>query len=236
MRVILLLGLFLCLMNCEDTQSKKKLSSKLNDTTSIKKQVEKTIDTIAKDTAQFPVLDSKKAMEFFLQYDKENKENTVRITTDFGTIDILLFDDTKFHRSNFIYLTKRHYFDDTQFFRVINNFMIQGGNGDDMATAIKRRNIGKYLLPKDTNRGFKHDRGTVSMPSSDIENPHKLASPYQFFIVQQNGGAHHLNGDYTVFGKVIKGMNVVDKIAAVATDDADWPLKNVYIKKVEILK
>ena len=45
--------------------------------------------------------------------------------------------------------------------------------------------IGKYLLPKDTNRGFKHDRGTISMPSSDIENPHKLASPYQFFIVQQ---------------------------------------------------
>ncbi|GGD27746.1 peptidylprolyl isomerase [Hyunsoonleella pacifica] len=232
MRIIVLLSLFLCLFNCEDKQSK----SKAKDTTTVKKQAKKIKDTITKKAEEFPLLDSKMAMEFFLQYDTENKENKVRISTDYGDIDILLFNETKFHRSNFIYLTKRHYFDNTQFFRVINNFMIQGGNGDDMATAIKRRKIGKYLLPRDTNRGFKHDRGTVSMPSSDIENPHKLASPYQFFIVQQNGGAHHLNGDYTVFGKVIKGMDVVDKIAAVKTDEADWPLKNVFIKKVEILE
>lgn len=232
MRIIVLLSLFLCLFNCEDKQSKNKAKT----TPTVKKQAKKIKDTITKIAEEFPVLDSKMAMEFFLQYDTENKENKVRISTDYGNIDILLFNETKFHRSNFIYLTKRQYFDDTQFFRVINNFMIQGGNGDDMATAIKRRKIGKYLLPRDTNRGFKHDRGTVSMPSSDIENPHKLASPYQFFIVQQNGGAHHLNGDYTVFGKVIKGMDVVDKIAAVKTDEADWPLKNVFIKKVEILE
>ncbi|TBN06313.1 peptidylprolyl isomerase [Hyunsoonleella flava] len=232
MRVVLFLCFFLCLLNCEDKQSKNKAKV----TTTVKKQQKKTKDTTANKVEAFPVLDSPSAMEFFLQYDKENKENKVRITTDFGAINILLFNETKFHRSNFIYLTKRQYFDGTQFFRVIDNFMIPGGNGDDMTTAIKRRKIGKYLLPKDTNRGFKHDRGTVSMPSSDIENPHKLASPYQFFIVQQNGGAHHLDGNYTVFGKVIKGMDVVDKIAAVDTDEADWPLKNVYIRKVEILE
>ena len=50
------------------------------------------------------------------------------------------------------------------------------------------------------------------MPSSEIENPHKLASPYEFFIVNQSPGAYHLDGNYTVFGKVIKGMDVVDKI------------------------
>ncbi|MDG1285063.1 MAG: peptidylprolyl isomerase [Flavobacteriaceae bacterium] len=175
-------------------------------------------------------------MEFFLDYDKKHKENTVRITTDFGTIDIKLFEQTKFHRSNFIYLTKKQYFNNTQFYRVVKNFVIQGGNSDDRETSIKRRNIGKYLLPNDYDKGFKHHRGMVSMPSKNIENPYKKASPFEFFIVQQQGGAHHLDGDYTIFGNVIRGMEVVDKIAAVPTDAADWPLQNVYIKKVEILK
>lgn len=235
MRLVVFLLFCASLMNCEDKQSKKKISQ-VPDADPTKKQTEIKHDTLREQTTEFPVLDSPTAMEFYLEYDRRHKENKVRITTDFGAIDILLFDETKFHRCNFIYLTKRQYFDNTQFFRVIDNFMIQGGNGDDMETAIKRRKIGKYLLPRDTNRGFKHDRGTVSMPSSDIKNPHKLASPYQFFIVQQQGGAHHLNGDYTVFGKVIQGMDVVDKIASVKTDDSDWPLQNVYIRSVRIIE
>ena len=118
---------------------------------------------------------------------------------------------------------------------MIDNFIIQGGNSDDKKTVRKRDKIGKYLLPKDVKYGFKHDRGAISMPSSEIDNPHKLASPYEFFIVSQKGGAHFLDGDYTVFGKVINGMDVVDKIAAVETDEADWPLTNVYIKKAKII-
>ena len=185
---------------------------------------------------EYPLLTDKNAMEFFLEYEKENKENKVRIKTDFGDIDILLYDKTKFHRANFIFLTKQDYFSGTQFYRVINNFIIQGGSSDDRRIGRKRSNIGKYLLPTDTNRGYKHDRGVISMPSSEIENPHKLASPFEFFIVQQRGGAHFLDGDYTIFGKVINGMDVVDKIAAVETDEADWPLRNVYIRKVEIIE
>src|SRR5690606_32587204 len=144
--------------------------------------------------------------------------------------------DTKYHRSNFIYLTKRHYFDGTQFYRIINNYIIQGGSSDDKETTKKRNIIGRYLLPTDTNKGYKHNRGVISMPSSDIDNPYKLASPFEFFIVQRQGGSHELNGDYTIFGEVIKGMDVVDKIAAVDTDDGDWPLQNIYIRKVEILE
>jgi cyclophilin family peptidyl-prolyl cis-trans isomerase len=102
--------------------------------------------------------------------------------------------------------------------------------------AKRRQKIGKYLLPPDTKRGFTHKRGAVSMPSSEIENAYKLASPYQFFIVQQQGGAHHLDGDYTVFGEVIDGMEVVDRIAAVETDEGEWPIKNVYIDKVRIIE
>jgi cyclophilin family peptidyl-prolyl cis-trans isomerase len=173
---------------------------------------------------------------FFSEYDKKNKENKVRIITDFGDIEILLYNDTKYHRSNFIYLTKRHYFDDTQFYRVINNFVVQAGNSDDKKIGQKRVKIGRYLLPPDTKKGYKHNRGVISMPSSDVENPHKLASPFEFFIVQQHGGAHFLDGDYTIFGEVTKGMDVVDKMAAVKTDDSDWPLENIYIRKVEIIE
>jgi cyclophilin family peptidyl-prolyl cis-trans isomerase len=73
------------------------------------------------------------------------------------------------------------------------------------------------------------------MPSSDIENAYKLASPFQFFIIQRPGGADYLDGDYTVFGEVTSGMDVVDKINSVKTDEGDWPLHNVYIRKVELI-
>ncbi|GAA4239587.1 peptidylprolyl isomerase [Postechiella marina] len=231
MRLVLLLSLSLLFLNCEDKQSKKKKQTETTET-----KVEKKKDSVVEEQREFPKLDSENVMDFFLEYDKKNKEDKVRITTELGSIDILLFKDTKFHRSNFIFLTKQKYFNDTQFYRVINNFMVQAGASDDKATMKKRFNIGKYLLPTDTDRGHKHDRGAISMPSSEIDNPYKLASPYEFFIVQQRGGSHFLDGDFTVFGKVIKGMDVIDKIAAVDTDEADWPLKNIFIKNVEIIE
>ncbi|MEW4925504.1 peptidylprolyl isomerase [Algibacter sp. 2305UL17-15] len=236
MRAVFFLSLFLFFLNCEDKESRKTSNSKIGNDSIAEKELNKKKETKAVKPPKFPVLDTKNAMEFFLVYEKENKENTVRITTDFGSFDILLFNETKFHRANFIYLTKRKYYNGTQFYRVIDNFIIQGGSGDDRETGLKRHRIGRYLLPVDANRGFKHDRGVISMPSSDIDNPHKLASPYEFFIVQQHGGSHFLDGDFTVFGKVIRGMDVVDKIAAVKTDEADWPLQNIYIKNVEILE
>lgn len=234
MRLVLLLCLFVVYFNCEDKQSKKKKTLDHTENNVSKKQTNK--DHITEVENQQTKLNADNVMDFFLEYDKKHKENKVRMTTDFGTIDILLFEDTKFHRSNFIYLTKKKYFNDTQFYRVIDNFMIQGGASDDKITMTKRFNIGKYLLPIDTDKGHKHDRGVISMPSSDIDNPYKLASPYEFFIVQQRGGSHFLDGDFTVFGKVINGMDVVDRIAAVKTDDADWPLKNVWIRSVEIIE
>lgn len=234
MRILMFIGMFFIFLNCEDKQSRQKNSNvTLDSLTTEDVQVEKTVPK--KKPRKFPKLSDKNAMEFFLDYEKEHKENKVRITTDFGTIDILLFNETKFHRANFIFLTKQHYFDNTQFYRIVKDFVIQAGNSDDMAIAEKRKKIGQYLLPTDTNRGYVHDRGVVSMPSSDIDNPYKLASPYQFFIVQQQGGAHHLDGDYTVFGRVTHGMDVVDTIAAQETDGAEWPLKNIYIRKVEII-
>ena len=180
-------------------------------------------------------LTDENVINFLFEYEKNNKENKVRIHTNFGNIDILLFSNTPYHRSNFIYLTKKNYFDGTQFYRVVNNFIIQAGNSDNRKISSKRQRIGKYLLPNDFNKGHTHKRGMVSMPSSSIDNPYKMASPYEFFIVQKKDGAHHLDGNYTIFGTVIKGMEVVDIIANLPTDERDWPLNNVYINKIEIV-
>ena len=73
------------------------------------------------------------------------------------------------------------------------------------------------------------------MPSSEMDNPHRLASPYEFFIVQQKGGAYHLDGNYTPFGKVIKGMDVVDAICAQAVDEREAPINNISMQ-VDIVK
>ena len=228
MRLLYLFLIASVLSSCIIEDKKNINKTKVSSDSKVKKEA-------SKDKSKF-VLTEKNAMDFFLEYDKIHKENVIELDTDMGKIEITLFNETKFHRSNFLYLSKLNYFKSTQFYRVINNFIIQGGNSDNKKIWRKRKSIGKYLLPVDNNHGFKHSRGMVSMPSSIIENPHKLASPYEFFIVQSKSGAHFLDGDYTIFGKVTKGMDVVDKIAGVDTDDLDWPISNIFINNVKVLR
>ena len=195
---------------------------------------DKNIPSKQKIEEEFKLTDEN-VIDFLFEYEKNNKENKVRIYTNFGNIEILLFSNTPYHRSNFIYLTKNKYFEGTQFYRVVNDFVIQAGNSDNRKISLRRQRIGKYLLPNDFNKGHTHKRGMVSMPSSSIDNPYKMASPYEFFIVQKKDGAHHLDGNYTIFGTVINGMEIVDIIADLPTDERDWPLNNVYINKIEII-
>jgi cyclophilin family peptidyl-prolyl cis-trans isomerase len=180
-------------------------------------------------------LDEENAIPFFFDYQKGLRANKVRITTGLGSFTVQLYDDVPYHKANFIYLTRKGYFDHTQFHRVVKNFIIQGGNSDDVQTAEKRGEIGRFLLPPDTRKGYRHDRGTVSMPSSEIDNPHMLASPFEFFIVVTKPGSYHLDGDYTPFGRVIEGMEVVDKINEQPVGKGDWPLQNIYIEKAEVI-
>lgn len=176
------------------------------------------------------VLNDDNAIPFLFAYAQENKQKMVRVETDFGSFVIALSENTPYQRANFIYLTKRNYFDGTFFHRVVKDFIIQGGNSDQTSTSKKRRKIGKYLLPPDTRNGLRHHRGAVSMPSSEIENPHRLASPYEFFVVQQSPGAYHLDKNYTVFGYVVEGMDIVDQINSVPTDKREWPIDNIRMK------
>ena len=215
--------MLLGIISCKDNVQSKPLVN------SVEKKI-KIIPPVKK--KEIFLLNDKNAIPFFFEYQKKYKENKVRIITDYGDIDIRLFDDTPYHRANFVYLTKKKYFDGEYFHRVVKDFIIQGGNSDNVKTSKKRRAIGRYLLPPDTKKGYKHHRGIVSMPSSEIENPHKLASPFEFFIVQKKEGAYHLDGNYTAFGKVIKGMEVVDVISNLETDKREWPLNNVRFKTI----
>ena len=223
------------LIGCGLANEKKSSSNKENNTVRVQKKIISAEEEIKKKKDKFDslneniVLDDKNAIPFFFNYEKNNPEDKVRISTRFGNIDIKLFKNTPYHRANFIYLTKKGYFKNTTFHRVVPDFIIQGGNSDRYETAKKRGKIGKYLLPPDTKKGYKHHRGVVSMPSSEIENPYKLASPYEFFIVQQDPGAYHLDGNYTIFGKVISGMDVVDKINKQRIDGRETPLTNVFM-------
>lgn len=234
---ILNLVLLLVILSCQSSLPKNDSTSS---STKKSSQKEENLDVPANDTNENEkknvevdksiILNDRNAIPFFFNYEKENPEDKIRITTRFGTIDIRLFKNTPYHRANFIYLTKRNYFNGTTFHRVVPGFIIQGGNSDRYETAKKRGEIGKYLLPPDTRKGYKHHRGVISMPSSEIENPHKLASPYEFFIVQQSPGAYHLDGSYTVFGEVIDGMDVVDEINKQQIDNREAPLTNIHME------
>ena len=181
-------------------------------------------------------LTEENAVDFFFDYQKKLKANKVRLSTSMGDFTVELYDNVPYHKANFIYLTRKGYFNNTMFHRVVKDFIIQGGNADNRATAEKRSEIGRYLLPPDTRKGHSHHRGTISMPSSEMDNPHMLASPYEFFIVVTDPGAYHLDGEYTPFGRVIDGMDVVDAINQVPVDQGDWPSQNVYILKAEVVE
>ncbi|SIR02355.1 peptidylprolyl isomerase [Maribacter ulvicola] len=221
--------------SCKDT------AKKVDGTTSKQRTITDTIKNTEKEVLKDEQekafeLTEDNAIDFFFNYEKTLKSNKVKITTNLGSFTIELFDNVPYHRANFIYLTEKGYFNYTQFHRVVKNFIIQGGNSDDAKTGKKRTDIGRYLLPPDTRKGHKHHRGTVSMPSSELDNPHMLASPFEFFIVVTDPGSYHLDDEYTPFGRVIEGMNVVDKINNVPVEKGDWPLQNIYIEKAEVLE
>ncbi len=224
------------LIGCKDNPKKINTTEiephKKADTTSI--ETPNTQKQIEKEEA-FKLTDDN-VIDFFFEYQQNLKVNKVRMTTRFGAFVVELYDKVPYHKANFIYLTRKGYFDDTQFHRVVKDFIIQGGNSDDTKTAKKRGAIGRYLLPPDSHKGYKHHRGTISMPSSEINNPHMLASPFEFFIVVTKPGSYHLDGDFTPFGKVIEGMDVVDKINSQPLGEGDWPQQNTYILKAEVVE
>lgn len=226
---IYLFGTILFFGSCEDKKKASETETKTEIKTEIKKDAE--VKLKKKDTSNFPEITNENVVSFLTEYGNNNPETKVLISCSFGAIEIELYKDTPLHRANFIYLVKQHYFDETFFHRVVPNFIIQAGNSDLVSTQKKRAALGKeYLLPAEIIPGRVHEYGTVSGAKEYRENPDNRTAPYEFFIfLGPKSSTTHLNGNYTIFGKVTKGMDVVEEISKVKVDDGDWPLQNIYI-------
>jgi len=185
------------------------------------------------------------------QYGKENPENEVVIETSFGKIKLRLYEDTPLHRANFIKLVKEGYYDnEAEFYRIVNEFVIQGGDIN------KSRN---YTIPAEFNPKYYHKKGALAMARSDENNPEMRSSSTEFYIMHGSrydpasidddaenegltltpeqrktyltlGGDMSLDQRYTVFGEVVEGLDVVDKIASVKVYNIEKPVKKVPFK------
>jgi peptidyl-prolyl cis-trans isomerase B (cyclophilin B) len=182
---------------------------------------------------------------------QSDKQVTFLISTKYGDLTAVLYNETPQHRDNFVKLVKEGWYEGSPFHRVINNFMIQGGQNTD-----GRLDPG-YTVPAEFAEGKYHKYGALAAARKpDQVNPQKASSGSQFYIVQGQvstyemldkysrktgvtytneqiemyttmGGTPHLDGGYTVFGEVIDGFEVIDKIAEVNTDRANKPIEDV---------
>jgi len=144
---------------------------------------------------------------------QEEKEFVISMQTDFGEMLIWLYKGTPLHRENFLKLSSEGFYDSTEFHRIIPGFMIQGG--DPLSKNENRLDDGTggpgYRIPAeiDTTR-YTHKLGAIAAARTD--NPAKESSGCQFYIVVSEPGTKHLNGNYTVFGELIKGIDVAQTI------------------------
>jgi cyclophilin family peptidyl-prolyl cis-trans isomerase len=159
------------------------------------------------------------------------------IVTSMGTIRVKLYKDTPKHRDNFVRLALTRYYDGLLFHRVIDGFMIQGGDPytrdtsrvDEWGEGGPGYTIDAELVPEHT-----HKKGALAAARrvGSIANPMKESSGSQFYLVQDSTNCKHLNGEYTVFGETIGGLNVIDRIARVQTDRLDRPVRPVVIQRI----
>jgi peptidyl-prolyl cis-trans isomerase B (cyclophilin B) len=193
-------------------------------------------------------LTTETAVEVLTKYGQQHQDSLAVISTRHGDIKVRLFKDTPLHRANFVRLTKAGFYNEGEFYRVIKDFAIQGGDSDE-----RDMSQGSYKIPQEFNPKYIHKRGALAMARyGDERNPDKESSSHNFYIVtgkpvaeeelrayeQQhemkytpeqmktylaNGGEPGLDTEYTVFGEVVEGMDVVEKIEQEPVDASDWP-------------
>ncbi len=160
------------------------------------------------------------------------------IITSMGVIKIKLYADTPKHRENFAKLALEKYYDGILFHRVIDGFMIQAGDPLTKDANNKPR-FGTggpdYTVPAEFVPAHNHKKGALAAARrGDAVNPYKESSGSQFYLVQDERNCAQLDGEYTVFGETIEGIDVIDKIAAVETDRRDCPVQDVKIITIKL--
>lgn len=189
----------------------------------------------------------------------------VKITTDLGEIVVLLSDKTPLHRDNFIKLVNSHFYDSLLFHRIIAGFMIQGGDPESknaLPDIMLGKGDAGYTIPAEFDSTLYHKKGALA--AARTNNPEKASSGCQFYIVQGKtyaeeelnmiqmqrgtyfspakrmtykmlGGTPNLDMNYTVFGEVESGIEIVDQIARAEKNNFDRPLKDIHMK-MEVIK
>ena len=169
------------------------------------------------------------------------KDEVVTISTSLGDVRLILFSDTPLHRANFLKKAESGFYNGTTFHRVIPNFMVQGGDPNSKDANPANDGQGppnEPTIPAELAAGHRHDYGAVAAArQADLVNPQRASSGSQFYVVGNRQGTHFLDGQYTVFGQVIQGQEVIDKIAALPRDGRDRPLADLKMTmRVEKLK
>ena len=170
---------------------------------------------------------------------KSKKDEVVTISTSLGDIRLILFEDTPLHRANFLAKAKSGFYTGTTFHRVISEFMIQGGDSNSKDQDPGNDGVGQPndpTIPAELAPGHKHVYGAVA--AARRGGPAGTPSSHsQFYLVENHDGTPRLDGQYTVFGQVIQGLDVIGKIAALPKDGRDRPLTDLKMSvKVDKLK
>jgi cyclophilin family peptidyl-prolyl cis-trans isomerase len=161
----------------------------------------------------------------------DHKYEIVRINTDFGAMRLWLSFQTPLHRENFLKLVTEGFYTGLTFHRIINDFVVQGGdpNGDGTGGP-------GYVIPAELETKLRHRFGAVAAARlGDAINPRRRSSGSQFYIVENRNGTPNLNGAYTVFGQLVEGYDVLELLGSTPIyPSTDIPLRPVYMRTVTI--
>jgi len=252
-KLIYLLSIFI-LFSCQEEN--KKTTTKTKTPLLVKTEAIKPV---------YHLITDKNVVERLTTYGLENPETIVDVYTTKGKISIKLFKDTPLHRANFILLAKAGYFNHALFSRVSKKFMAQfGGSYDDLQRAVQDT-IGAYTIPSEMSHHHFHKKGAVAAARSYNNNPEKRSSADEFYFVEgqkfsdltldhyeyennytfsktqrnyynKNPGAAHIDGEHTVFGQITQGYEVVAKLTHIDTDSQEWPVTDIFVDSVVIIK
>ena len=204
---------------------------------------EKKADDQSKEEAAETTKDTNETMTIKMEMKADNMELTTieqpefDIITTHGTMRVRLYDKTPQHRDNFVKLVSDKYYNGIRFHRVIEGFMIQTGDPYSRDTAmINKWGTGgpEYTVPAEFVADYHHKKGALAAArKGDLANPKKASSGSQFYIVHDPENCAHLDGQYSIFGEVVSGLEIIDKIATVDTDRYDRPYEDVIINTIK---